>query len=69
MKRNRKPESHLVQELAARTDRKFGLKRTAHELGFTPQFVLDVVKGRRSVSDRLAEAMGYRKVVEFEKVA
>lgn len=69
MAKNRKPESHLIEELRARTDRKFGLKRTADELGFTPQFVLDVVKGRRSVSPKLAIAMGYRRVVEFEKVA
>ncbi len=69
MAKNRKLESHLVGELKAKTDRKFGLTITAKELGFTAPFILDVVKGRRPVSSRLAEAMGYRRVVEFEKVA
>ncbi len=69
MRKTRKPESQLVGELKARTDRKFGLTVTAKELGFTPQFVLDVVKGRRAVTVKLAAAMGYRRVVEFERVA
>lgn len=68
MRKTRKSESHLINELKVRTDRKFGLTTTAKELGFTPQFILDVVKGRRSVSDRLAKAMGYSRIVIFERV-
>ena len=62
----RKIESELVVELKAMTDRKFGLTITARELGFTPQFILDVVKGRRGVTENLAKAMGYIRIVEFE---
>lgn len=36
--------------------------------GISPQFVCDVLQGRRAPSDRLARALGYRRVVSFEKV-
>lgn len=68
MRKQRRTGEYLVRQLQAMTERKFGLTLTAQELGFTPQFILDVVKGRRLVSTRLAAAMGYERVVVFEKV-
>jgi predicted transcriptional regulator len=44
-------------------------REVADDLGLSPAFVCDVLKGRREVTERLAKKMGYRKVVEFEKVA
>jgi predicted transcriptional regulator len=44
-------------------------REVADDLGLSPAFVCDVLKGRREVTERLARKMGYRKVVEFEKVA
>lgn len=69
MKQIRKPESHLITELKNLTERKFGLKKTATELGFTPQFIWDVVNGKRGMTENLANAMGYRRVVEYERAA
>jgi hypothetical protein len=40
----------------------------ARENGISPQFVCDVLQGRRAPSDRLARALGYRRVVSFERI-
>ncbi len=34
-------------------------KLVAADLGFTPQFINDVLKGRRLLSDKLAESLGF----------
>lgn len=34
----------------------------ARSLGFSPQFICDVLAGRRGISVELASAMGYRKL-------
>ncbi len=44
---------HINRSTAART------------LGFTPQFIADVINGNRSPSDKLAQRLGYRRVVRF----
>jgi plasmid maintenance system antidote protein VapI len=66
---NRKTEAELLEELKRSADQKRGLTNTAEKLGFTIQFISDVVNQRRPVSERLAQRMGYRRVIEFEKVA
>jgi predicted transcriptional regulator len=63
----RKSESQLLSELKAATGHRGGLTDVAARLGFTIQFLSDVVNERRPVSERLAESMGYRKVVEYEE--
>ena len=68
MRRQRKTESQLVEELKSKTDRKAGVKRTAADLGVSSQFVCEVIAGRRSITERLARAMGYRVVIEFERL-
>ena len=65
----RKTEADLLDELKRSVDHKRGLTNTAERLGFTIQFISDVVNGRRPVSGKLAERMGYRRVVEFERAA
>jgi hypothetical protein len=68
-KKVRKTEDQIVDQLRVLTNRKRGLTDTAQELGFTIQFISDVVYGRRGVSENLARKMGYRRIVEFEEVA
>ena len=36
--------------------------------GISPQFVCDVRQGRRAPTDRLARALGWRRVVSFERI-
>ena len=43
-------------------------KAWALENGISPQYVCDVMQGRRAPSDRLARALGYRRVVSFERI-
>lgn len=40
----------------------------ARENGVSPQFVCDVLQGRRAPTERLARALGYRRVVSFERI-
>ena len=40
----------------------------ARENGISPQFVCDVLQGRRAPTDRLARVLGYRRVVSFEGI-
>lgn len=37
-------------------------KQIAGDLGFTPQFINDVVAGRRMITPKLAAALGYTKL-------
>jgi len=43
-------------------------KAWAKEHGFSQAYISDVLHGRRGVADRLAEAMGYRRIVKFEPI-
>jgi hypothetical protein len=36
--------------------------------GMSPQFVSDVRNGRKAPTDRLARALGFRRVVMFERI-
>lgn len=47
---------------------KIGTQReAAKKWGFSAGYINDVIKGRNDPSDRLAEALGYRKVVSYRK--
>ena len=48
----------LKEQLQRRGDQ----KKLAASLGFSPQFLNDVVNGRRKVTAELAESMGYHKL-------
>ena len=39
----------------------------AQALGVSPQYLCDVLKGRREPADKLLKALGYRRVVIYEK--
>ena len=38
-------------------------KSAAHSLGVSPQYLSDVLAGRRPIADRLAATLGYRKAI------
>lgn len=69
MAKNRKTDADLLEELKRSVDRKRGLTITADGLGFTPQFISDVIYQRRPMTEKLAAKMGYRRVVEYERIA
>ncbi len=43
-------------------------KAVAARMGLSPQYLCDVRKGRREVSDRLAQKLGLRRIVTFEPI-
>lgn len=43
-------------------------KKWAADNGFSQAYVSDVLHGRRGFADRLAEALGYRRTVTFERL-
>jgi hypothetical protein len=69
MRPKRKTERDLLKELRAQTALRGGITTVAKRYGFSAAFINDVEKGHAPITDRLAEAMGYRRVVEFVKAA
>ncbi len=72
------PESKMMSELF---DANFALRWLADRIeevgtqaewakrnGFSAAYVSDVMRGRREISDKMAEAIGFRRVVRFELV-
>ena len=43
-------------------------KAWAQEIGVSPQLVCDVRKGRREPNEAIARALGFRRVVMFERI-
>ena len=69
MKRRPLSEYELVNHTLADACAAWGSQQAwARENGISPQFVCDVLQGRRAPSDRLARALGYRRVVQFERL-
>ena len=63
--RTLKTESDVLADLHGRV-KQFGRQSVvARELGFTPQYICDVLKGNRPVSTQLAKALGYERMVVF----
>lgn len=48
----------LIRELGSQ-------KAAAKRLGFTPQFINDVLQGRREMTEALASKLGYKRVVSY----
>lgn len=63
----RKSEPQLLEELRERVKRQPSQKVAAGDLGFTPQFLSDILSGRRAITERLAASLGYRRIVEYIK--
>jgi hypothetical protein len=60
-------EKHVLGELRQRAAVTKYDKDLAGELGVHPSVLCDVLKGRRPISDSLARALGYTKVIRFER--
>ena len=43
-------------------------KAVAYNLGITPQYLSDILKRRRSISERVAKELGFKKVSYFVEV-
>jgi len=53
-------EGEVLKELRERIDAEKQQAVVARQLGFTPQFLNDVVGGRRPITERLANSLGFR---------
>lgn len=42
-----------------------GQKAVAHALGFSPQYINDVVRGKRKLSEKMLKALGLRAVTTY----
>ena len=58
---------YLLSELILEVDR-LTQKQVAAKMKITPQFLNDVLKGRREISERVARGLGYTRKIVFEKV-
>lgn len=60
-----------VQKLIAQTVELFeggSQKKAAQRLGISPQYLNDILRGRREISEAVAAKYGLRRVVIFEKM-
>ncbi len=58
----------IIAELRRRIDAEGSQKAVAKLMGFSPQFIGDVLKGRRAVTTALAGALGFKRVDVWVKV-
>jgi hypothetical protein len=65
-------EEELIDEFRALFNwagtKRLTAKDWAAKYGFSQAYVSDVLHGRRGIADRMAEALGYRRVVTFERM-
>ena len=52
--------AELLEKLRAAVESEGSQRAWAAKHGLSPQFVHDVLKERRGITDRIAEALGYR---------
>jgi plasmid maintenance system antidote protein VapI len=57
-------EGEVLKHLRERTQPKAGENQSslAAKLGFSPQFINDVLNSRRNLTDALAESLGFHRV-------
>lgn len=48
-----------VMEVLRKEAKKLGQKQAAASLGFSPQFICDVLKGKRKLTAKLSLALGF----------
>ena len=60
-------EQQIIDELNERVKQWGRQIRVADDLGFTSSFISDVRMGKRPVSEKLADSMGYTRRVIFER--
>jgi len=61
-------EQDIIRKLQAAADRQGTYLAIAAQLGISPQYLCDIMHGRRAISARVAEKLGYRQVVEYESL-
>jgi hypothetical protein len=65
-------EAELIDEFRALFNwngaKRLTAKAWAKGHGFSQAYVSDVLNGKRGISDRMAEAMGHRRIVTFERI-
>jgi transcriptional regulator with XRE-family HTH domain len=42
-------------------------KAAAKEMGISPQYLSDLLRGRRDIPDRIAEFLGFRKTITYSR--
>ena len=63
--RNAITEASVMADLRERVKQFGRQKKVAELLGFTPQYLCDVLKEKRPISPNLAEAMGYMRHIVY----
>ena len=58
----------LIDEIRRRITETGQAKKLALELGFSPQYLSDVIQGRREIGEALAKKLGYQKRVLWEPI-
>ena len=61
-------ENEVRQLLKTRIDKTGNVNRWAKENGFSSPFITDVIKGKRTISDRVAAALGLKRKVTKQVV-
>jgi len=65
MSRNVATQGDLLAILRSACDAAGGQRAWAEAHGLSPQYVCDVLKGRRDVSERMANELGFLREVRF----
>lgn len=61
-------DATLIVCIMDRIEARGSQKAVAEELGISPQYLSDILNGRRSVSDRVAEALGMERVTTWRPI-
>lgn len=61
-------QPEVIAILRSRCAAAGGQQAWARRFGFSPQYVCDVLKGRRDVSEAVANALGFVREVRFRKL-
>lgn len=62
-------DEEVRAELNRRIRQRWGAsKRLADQIGVTPSILCRMAKGQTPVTDRVAQGVGFRRVVKFERV-
>jgi phage portal protein BeeE len=62
-------EQEFVGELADYVQRCLNQRTAAKELGVSPQYLNDVLNGRRAPGEKLTRAMGYSRLTYYQQAA
>jgi plasmid maintenance system antidote protein VapI len=62
-------DGDLLGRLRARLDEPGGKIALARELAITPLHLSGILRGRWPISDEIAEKLGYRRVVRYERLS